>query len=561
MILETGAVGLSEARGRVLYPVRTQSSFKQFIENVAGFSNVYPEDVHTFWFLFQGDEPLELSLFGTDFRQTVLDVEFANERKFARQLKRWWSEFLRAEKNKEEAGDYPPVVENYLVSMLSRRLGLEVSDRYRRKKDVLLETLELIFNVEELRLDEVRRAMEGLSDYGAADQPMPQGPSWPPANVDPTETLEIEPIAEAVPEECFYLRFGTWQNQLWMKRLMEEYGGDLGRMITIRGYRPQLQSKFLDQMAIESSEFDELFGGNLIRDVAVIGFDTYVDDGSAIGVLLHASQPALLDRNLKSKRAGFVKQHAEDGVTLVTLEGEQAPIDFLSTPDNRYRSFYVRMGPNHLITTSLTLARRFVEAAGGERSLARNAEFRNARALMPIDRADTVFLFLSTRFFQQLLSPQYQIELRRRNRVISDMQLLELSSLAARSEGVGAGELGELIRLGFLPPGFGNRPDNSEFSLEGQVWRDSIRGRRGFFTPIPDIAFTGVTLDEQVWYGERADFFQANLRQLDPIQLAVKRFRGAIFGGSAYWWDPVPSHEVPLNTSFLTCSKSIGFVK
>ena len=34
---------------------------------------------------------------------------------------------------------------------------------------------------------------------------------------------------------------------------MEEFGGDLSRMIQARGFRYKIQSKFLDQLALENT--------------------------------------------------------------------------------------------------------------------------------------------------------------------------------------------------------------------------------------------------------------------------------------------------------------------
>ena len=102
-------------------------------------------------------------------------------------------------------------------------------------------------------------------------------------------------------------------------------------------------------------------------------------------------------------------------------------------------------GDSHLITSSLTLATRFLEAAQGIGSLATTPGFRYARREMPLDRDDTIFLYLPTEFFQNLLGPAYQIELRRRNQSIADMQLIELAYLAARAEGIEADNPAPLI--------------------------------------------------------------------------------------------------------------------
>ncbi len=563
LIDRTSAILLEEANRRVFYPVITRTAFRTFMQNVAGIGEDHPDDVHNVWFLFKGDEPLDLVLQGSGETKIQVPVEYARSRRYDRYVRQWWQGFTRATSTQIEAGDYPPIVETYLTSMLGNRLGLTVPKQLKGKPDPLFQTFELLFNAESIRLEAIEKSMLLGIDQSEANQPVPTPIQWTPLIVsDLPKDIEIEPIASCVPEECFYLRFGTWQNQVWMQRLMEEYGGNLGRMVQLRGFEYKIQSKFLDQLAIESTDFDQLLGGNLIDDVAVIGSDTYFDDGSAVGVMLHAKDSRLLRGNLASKRNKFVRANKKLGVTLEAVQIGDAMAELLSTPDNRYRSFYVISGDCHLVTTSRKIAERFLEAAQGIGSLGESDEFRFARYNMPLDREDTVFVYASTRFFQQLLTPEYQIELRRRNQIITDMMMLEMAKLVANSEHVPADDSGDLIKTGLLPEGFGFRADAGSFQSAGNTWVDSIRGRRGFFIPIPDLELKSVTADESSWFRGRAAFFSQSIRSLDPMVIAIKRYdfekkiervvfdaRLAPFGEKKYGWlmsmlGPPLKHEI-----------------
>ncbi len=524
LVLRTGSAMLRESNKRILYPVMTKSPLVKFIQNISGTQPTQPNNVHTIWFLFRGDEPLDISILGSGLVSRQIDVEIARPRQFDRFLTQWWDAFNKAAETQMEWGDYPALVESYLTAMLSRRLDLPIRYREKKRKDPLGETFDLLFDVESIRTDAIYQSMAGSVDTDIANLPLPEPIRWTPTVVNnlPAE-IEIEAIAKCVPQECFYLRFGTWKNQLWLTRLMKEYGGDLGRMVSLRGYKETVESKFLDQLAIRSSEFDELFGGNLISDVAVIGNDTYFGEGSAVGVVLHARNSKALQRNLNAKRKKFAAE--QKGAKLEEVQFGETTIQFLSTPDNRYRSFYVVHGDFHLTTTSLELAKRFVQSAGGDRSLGDSSEFRYARYMMPLERDDTVFVYLSTAFYQSLLSPQYQIELRRRNRVVADMQLLEIARLAARTEGYDAKDMTELIRHGFLASDFGIRPDHSQIEFDGIHWYDTSRGQRGFFTPIPDVDISSVTKEEVDWFSQRASLFTNRVSTLQPAILALKRYQ------------------------------------
>lgn len=525
MISRTGATWFTEENDRVHYPVIAHTPVRKFLRLLTRDNNTSPSDLLTVWFLFEGDETLRARLHGSGVADFEIPVDFTKPRRYERFVDNWWQNFNTNAESQIKDGDYPPLVETYLTSLIGRRLGMNPQARSRLSKDPIIRTFELLFDVESLRVDTIQQAMLVGVDSSQVTLPLPQPIEWSPLSVTdlPTE-IEIEPIVRCVPEECFYLRFGTWDNHLWLQRLTEEYGGDLGRMIALRGFKSEIQSKFLDQLAVQSSEFDNLFGGNLIADVALIGSDTYLDSGAAIGVMFQAHNSGLLKTSLDGKRRAFAAERKTDNVSIRKIEIAGTPVSLLSSPDNRYRSFYVVAGDSHLVTTSSTIARRFIEASQGIRSLADTAEFRFARFNMPLDRDDTLFAYMSTPFLQQLLTPKYQIELRRRNQSVSDVLLLEMATLSASSEGVSDVSIPNLIAGGFLPENFGFHVDGSELTFSGGAWRDSLRGRRGYFKPIPDMQIDAVSELETEWFRERASFIAGNIRSLDPMSIGVSRF-------------------------------------
>ena len=82
---------------------------------------------------------------------------------------------------------------------------------------------------------------------------------------------------------------------------------------------------------------------------------------------------------------------------------------------------------------------------------------------MPPERDDTIFLYLSREFFDNLTSPAYRVELDRRLRSIGEMQILQLARLAAGVEGEQAQSVDELIAADLLPRGFAQRPTGASW--------------------------------------------------------------------------------------------------
>jgi hypothetical protein len=192
-----------------------------------------------------------------------------------------------------------------------------------------------------------------------------------------------------------------------------------------------------------------------------------------------------------------------------------------STPDNSLRSFYIVDGAYHLVTNSRTIARRFLEAGQGERSLADLPMFRRARERFPVGNEATLFAFVSPKFLRGLMTPQYQVELRRRVRAVTDLELVQLACRTARHEGKSSETLDELISGEYLPTSLRQRADGTQVVRRGERFVDSLRGARGRFLPIPDVEIADVTPDELTSWNRIVKAKQSgwNLRESTAFEL------------------------------------------
>ena len=379
--------------------------------------------------------------------------------------------------------------------------------------------------MERLRTETLKNTMLGRGDFGqAADQPLPGGVNWSaPALPADLPAIEIEELARHVPQECFYVRFGKFSNYTWMNKLIEEHGGDISSMLTLRSYAAPMNKRIQQQLALEQNELAELLGPQVIADVAIVGRDTFSHEGPALGMLFEAKNDVLAE-DLKNQRKRALLREKDRGATEAKVQIAGREVSFVSTPDNRLRSFYAVDGAYHLVTTSRSIVERFFAVSGGAGSLGESAEFRFARQAMPLTRDDTIFVYFSSAFFAGLLSPQYQIELERRMKSVTDMELLMLARLTAQGEGVRADTFEDLIEAGLLPRGFGRRPDGSGPILDGDDVLDSSRGSRGYFLPIPDVQLGAVTREEATRIGTLNESLARDWRRMDPLIVGIKRY-------------------------------------
>lgn len=528
-LLRTNGLIITERDNRIHYPVFSSGIAKKIIEVVAGESDANLPQSMTVYFLFTGDQPFTAKVY-TSSAHTVR-VEPTAGRPLQRNLlhRAWWREFNAAARTRKMQGDYPPIIETYLTAMLGQRLGLP-KPLLERTTDLVLvrdqiQTIIDFFMGAELRhLKLMRETMLGnTAQAGRPTEALPPDvfPDEEPA-ATPPEDVEIEPIAARVPADCFYVRFGKWQNQVWLSRLTREYGGDIGRMAILRGIEPNSLTRFESQLCLEQDPLAETFGQTVISDFAMIGKDIYINEGPALGVLFE-ERNSLLASQLKSARAKIMKREEPLGATLQTVEISGKKVSFISTADNRLRSFYVHDGKYHLITNSRELVRKFLATGESELSLATSREFVQTRAAYPLERDDTVFVFMPTRFFRGMLSARYQIENARRQQALVDMELLRLAMTAARGEGYGDLMPADLVAAGFLPPDFTQRVDLSgPIATRDQVI-DSLRGATGCFLPIPDVPIEGITVAELEKLNEQNELVKQDWKSMVPLVATIKR--------------------------------------
>lgn len=536
-------VRIEEKTGRVFYPVKSTGVFGKLLLRVLGAPDEGAAGNVSLLFLFKGEEPLEMTLFSpakTEFKLTPRPInDRASERNSARLYEQWWKDYQTNSVELISKGEHPPLAHVYLQSMLSRRLGLKFMDemgllgirlkeRDATKTASTYESLELLMGLEEIRMRTLQDSMLGRSDFGQPlDTPVPAAVKWPAALLPPLDgNVPTEPIAEHVPPEYFYIRFGKFLNYLWLSDLMNDYGGDLGSMVTLRSYTAPLNKRTQDQLGLQQNELAKILGPNIISDVAMIGQDMYLVDGASIGILFETRATELLEDDIVKQRRRAVERERDRGAKEEKVQIRGREVSFASSPDNHVRSFYLRDGNYHLVTTSRTMMEKFIEVSDskGEKSLARSNEFKYARTILPLVREDTIFVYFSKQFFEGLLSPQYQIELRRRMQSTTDLDLLRFARLVARGEGYPTDKLEPLMDAGFLPARFTSRPDGSGPVIQGDELLDSRRGSRGYFLPIADVVVDRVTAEEARKYNEQRELYERELKVMDPIMVGVKRF-------------------------------------
>ncbi len=478
-------------------------------------------------FLIRGAKPIRVRLSDVDSdigEYDIVPTVDANARETL--LSQWWVAYTDSTALQIEAADYPSIVESYLVAMLSSRTHMPLPDWYmaaEQNSDDLFGTLKLIAGASDVAESIFRRAASGETHMNqSTSEKLPAPPNWSPLfAASDLDDIKVESMATRVPPECFYIRYGSFENYLWFRDLSHDSGGDISRMVMLRGVDDNATARIEKQLNLKTTELSRMLGGTIIEDQAIIGRDVFMVDGASLGVLFQAKNAFVLRSSFSSDRSKLAQQ--DPAVTLKKVQVAGRSVSFLSSSDNRVRSFMAEDDGFFLVTNSQTLVKRFFEVKESGESLATSSAFRLSRRLMPLEREDTIFCYFSPLMLRGLISPEYLIELRRRLFAKSDIALVHLARLAAVAEGHSMLGIDELTEAGFLPAGFGFRPDGSGVITLGERVVDTRRGARGSFLPIADVEIDSVTPEEARWYQQIAARYGTRFPTIDPIMVGVQR--------------------------------------
>lgn len=541
-LLGVEGIGISDRNGRVLYPAINNPAFGKFLKGllesktplttggpvrarVGGLLRGILDQPQptTLFFLFRGTEPLELTLTARS-AMPIAVVPRRDPIAHGRLLQAWWAEYAKPAGVLSPKPDYPPMVQNYLTSMLARRLNFRLPDAKQTESPEATMRRELGLNLgtEWLRMAMLQDRVLGLNHLGEkADRPLPPDREPPTLGVPPPpKDVEVEPIAMHVPVECFYVRFGSFDNFLWMQDTLAQWGGDAQNLIALRALDRGMSRRMERQLVLKQTALARMFGSTVIADVAIIGLDMFFREGASYGLLFHARSNMALSSSFSQQRRERIKA---GGVTEETVKINGRDVSYLSSPDGTVRSYYVADGDFHLMATSRHLVERFLAASRGRGALGASPEFRHARTIMPLKRDDTIWLYLSAAFFHNMTGPKYRIEMARRLQAAADIELVEMARLAATAEGRPGDTIEQLIAGGLLPSEFGPLPDGSRVQIRDGKVTNSRRGVRGAFVPASDVPVDQVTPSEAATYNKFAEFYAAEWGHMDPIIAGIQR--------------------------------------
>jgi hypothetical protein len=337
-----------------------------------------------------------------------------------------------------------------------------------------------------------------------------------------------EPLAAAVPADFWYTRVDDIRLLL---RLLDEADAWITPVVQVLQRNPEdrhLADRYQAQLGLRRTELAKLFGHAVVGQVAIVGSDPYLREGSDVTMIFSVKQQAIFDGELAKHIEAYKAELP--GLATTTRDYQGVAIAETRDPGGTVRQQRAQVGEMAIVSNSPRATERVLDALGGRTPrLGDEADLRYMLARDP--GAHQAFAFLSDKFIAAVIGPQQKVLAARRQQALAELltpgyaALLHGWLFGAAPESTQA-----LVKSGLLLADELKHADGAaiEFTPGGPA--RSSWGKPSALTPLIDLPpVTTVSEAEKLAYENFGRGYQQYWKQfIDPvaIRLDVKEEAG-----------------------------------
>ncbi len=228
-----------------------------------------------------------------------------------------------------------------------------------------------------------------------------------------------EPLAHAAPARFYYVRFASLAH---LFRLIDEADTWLTPVASLSAGQAQNQDlgkRYETQLGLQRSQVSRVLGPQVVTDLAVVGSDPYLREGSDLTFIFRAKSRTAFQAGLVSALAGHLAAHGKQTSQTVDYAGEK--ITVTRSQDGEVRQHRADVGGFSLVSNSLGAIKAVVDTLKGRApALADALDFRYMMARDADVPAD-VLAFMSDAFVAEVVGPRQKILEARRMFALSDL--------------------------------------------------------------------------------------------------------------------------------------------
>lgn len=331
-----------------------------------------------------------------------------------------------------------------------------------------------------------------------------------------------EPLAAAVPAEFYYLRAADLDVLFKLSDQLEAWATPIVGALDRQAADRDLAGRYETELGLARSALSRALGKEVVGQVALVGSDPYLREGSDVSVIFQVKQRALFDAGLASTLSLRLNGHG--GVARATAQYEGYDVRSVISSDGAVRQLRATVGDLEIVSNSLGAMKRILATIKGTRPrLADEKDFAYLLARDADVRADALG-FLGDRFVGEVVGPRQKVLEARRQIALAELMTPGFAALLhGWMTGRSPASVDELVAAKLL-----GKDELAHGSGAPIAWKPGEAARSMFgtpaaLTPLIDLPEpTLVTESERDAYNRFSSSYQSYWRTyIDPAALRV----------------------------------------
>ncbi|MEW6088069.1 MAG: hypothetical protein AB1498_07155 [bacterium] len=381
---------------------------------------------------------------------------------------------------------------------------------------------------ESLQLDRMTAAAEGKykDEVPVENLAGPKIKSHPFEEMLNNRSPKILPIVSLVPEEFYYFHFSDINKEIEFSDLLDQWGSSLLNTMQVSSHDAGLKEKYLTQLCVKISVLTRLFGDKVIDDLAIVGNDPFIHEGTDISIIFTVKNKTLFDAQMSGYFAD-AKEKFKDLKETDIPYGQYA-VHSLTTGDKTVSSFSCYLGDFKVYSNSKAALEKIIDTYDKKHpSLADAKDFLYMRTIFPEDKSqEDAFLYLPETFIRKLVGPKWKIARQRRIRCNTTLRMINnVITMYYMEKNTEPPVLEKLLEEYYLGPGYLVCPDGGSYSINPKTMEPScsVHGRLRYLTPIAEMPLTLVSKKEQAEYERFVNQYNSYWSGFfDPVGIRAK---------------------------------------
>ncbi|HEY5374917.1 MAG TPA: hypothetical protein VIK01_14645 [Polyangiaceae bacterium] len=332
-----------------------------------------------------------------------------------------------------------------------------------------------------------------------------------------------EPLAQATPAEFYFVRVHDFSTFLDLSALADTWGTEALDLLDGKLQDRNLRERYETQLALQDSELSRTFGPSVIEELAVVGSDPYLVEGSDLTLIFKVKSGLLFDAALLKALDSFGTLHP--GLDTQKLSHEGVDITITRSHDGMVRRHRATVGGVELVSNSAAAIRRVISAIHGKVSrLSDEPDFAYMLA-RDADREAAVLAFAGDRFVESVVGPQQKIKAAEREFALAELSRPGYAALLyGYFNGHSPTSAKDLLQANLLSAA-DLKPGGVAASFQPGMPAESSRGSTLGMLPLIDAPdLTMVTSAEQAGYDSFARSYESEWAEyVDPFAVRVSR--------------------------------------